>query len=142
MRYLGTASIAMLVCISFCGCRSQTSAPLTASQNAAKSRLEAQMQDAARTAQTYHAMDNATLLNHLVEQSKELREPFNSLAYRELKTRTNVDPNALTALVKENQNVGGLLPLLLLRKLDNKAYMDVSAETRAKVLTDAFAGVQ
>jgi hypothetical protein len=140
MKYLGTVPVWMiLLCICFAGCaRKEKTAPLTADQSAAKSRLEAQMKEAAQTAQTYHAMDNATLLNHLLEQSKALREPFNSLAYRELKTRTDVDPNALTALVKDNQNAGGLLPLLLLRKLDNKAYMDVSAETRATVLTDAL----
>jgi hypothetical protein len=139
MKYLGTVRVSILLCICFAGCASkEKTAPLTADQSAAKSRLDAQMEKAAQTAQTYHAVDNARLLNHLVEQSKALREPFNSLAYRELKTRTNVDPEALTALVKENQNAGGLLPLLLLRKLDNKAYMDVSAETRAKVLTDAL----
>ena len=139
MKYLGAVPVSILLCICFAGCaREEKAAPLTADQSAAKSRLEAQMKEAAQSAQTYHAMDNAMLLNHLVEQSKALREPFNSLAYRELKTRTNVDPNALTALVTENENAGGLLPLLLLRKLDNKAYMDVSAETRAKVLTDAL----
>lgn len=83
-------------------------------------------------------MDNATLLTHLTEQSRALRESFNSLSYRELKTRTNVDRNALTALVRANQNVGGLLPLLLLRRLDNRAYMAVPAETRGAVLTDAL----
>jgi hypothetical protein len=139
MKYLGTVPVSILLCICFTGCTSkEKTAPLTADQNAVKSRLETQMKEAAHTTQTYHAMDNATLLTLLVEQSKALREPFNSLAYRELKTRTNVDPTALTALMKENQNAGGLLPLLLLRKLDNKAYMDVSAETRAKVLTDAL----
>src|ERR1700674_3392405 len=143
MKYLKTVSVSVLLCICFAGCASNDASkdntpPLTADQSAAKSRLEAQMKEAAQTAQTYRAMDNATLLNHLMEQSKALREPFNSLAYRELKMRTDVDPNALTALVKENQNAGGLLPLLLLRKLDNKAYMAVSAETRAKVLTDAL----
>ena len=139
MKYLGTVLITILLCMCFVGCRSKDeNPPLTADQSAAKNKLEAQMKEAAKTAQTYHAMDNPTLLNHLVEQSKALREPFNSLAYRELKSRTNVDSNALTTLVKENQNAGGLLPLLLLRKLDNKAYMDVSAETRAKVLTDAL----
>jgi hypothetical protein len=141
MKYLGTTAVLILLCICLAGCASKDkdeTPPLTADQSAAKSRLEAQMKDAAQTAQTYHAMDNATLLNHLMEQSKALREPFNSLAYRELKTRTNVDPKALTALVKQNQNAGGLLPLLLLRKLDNKAYTGVSAETRAKVLTDAL----
>jgi hypothetical protein len=139
MKYLGTVPGSILLCICFAACASkEKTPPLTEDQSAARSRLEAQMNQAAQTTQTYHAMDNATLLNHLVVQSKALREPFNSLAYRELKTRTNVDPNALTALVKQNQNAAGLLPLLLLRTLDNKAYTDVSAETRAKVLTDAL----
>lgn len=139
MKNLGTVSILILLCICFAGCESkEKTAPLTPDQSAAKTKLEAQMKEAAKTAQTYHAMDNGTLLNHLMEQSKTLREPFNSLAFRELKTRTNVDPKALTTLVKENQNAGGLLPLLLLRKLDNKAYMELPAETRAKVLTDAL----
>jgi hypothetical protein len=42
------------------------------------------------------------------------------------------------ALVKENDNAAGLLPLLLLRKLDNKSYLQVPAENRAKILTDAL----
>ena len=138
MRTLQTVAVSIL-CICFAGCaRRENGPPLTADQNAAKTRLEEQMKEAARTAQTYHAMDNATLLNHLVEQSKALREPFNSLAYRELQTRTNVDPNALAALVKANPNPGGLLSLLLLRKLDQKAYMELPADTRAKVLTDSL----
>jgi len=139
MKYPRTLPTSLLLCICFAGCASKDkSARLTADQSAAKSRLEAQMNEAAKTAQTYHEMDNTTLLNHLLEQSKALKEPFNSLAYRELKTRPDVDPNALTNLVRENPNVGGLLPLLLLRRLDNKVYMDVPADTRAKVLTDAL----
>jgi hypothetical protein len=140
MKYLETVALSIFLCVCLAGCASeqQTTPPVTADQNTAKSKLEAQMKEAAQTAQTYHAMDNATLLNRLVEQSKALKEPFNSLAYRELKTRTNVDPKALTALVNENQNASGLLPLVLLRAQDNKAYTDVSAETRAKVLTDAL----
>ena len=138
MQYLRTVPVSILLCI-FAGCaNTEKTTPLTADQRTAKTRLESQMQEAAKTAQTYHAMDNAALLNHLVEQSKALREPFNSLSFRELKTRTNVDPNALTALVQENQNAGGLLPLLLLREVDNKAYMEVSAEMRAKVLIDSL----
>jgi hypothetical protein len=139
MNYMRTVLALILLCICFAACASkENTTRLTADQSAAKSRLEAQMKEAAKTAQTYHSMDNATLLNHLVEQSKALKEPFNSLAYRELKTRTNVNSNALTALVNENQNAGGLLPLLLLRKLDNKSYLVLPAETRAKVLTDAL----
>lgn len=140
MKYLITVPAFIILCICFAGCSSskEKNPPLTSDQNAAKSKMDEQMKEAAKTAQTYHAMDNPTLLNHLMEQSKALKEPFNSLAYRELKTRTNVDPSALATLVKENPNAGGLLPLLLLRKLDNTAYMNISAETRAKVLTDAL----
>lgn len=139
MKHLEKAAVLVLLCLGLAGCSSQEKAPpLTQDQSAAKSKLEAQMQQAAKTAQTYHAMDNPTLLNHLVEESQALREPFNSLSYRELKTRTDVDPNALSALVKQNQNATGLLPLLLLRKQNNQAYMEISAETRAKVLTDAL----
>jgi hypothetical protein len=139
MKYMGRFPVAILLSACLAGCTSQEKTPpLTADQSAAKTKLEEQMKEAARTAQTYHAMDNATLLNRLVEQSKAQREPFNSLAYRELKTRTDVDPNALTALVRQNQNAGGLLPLLLLRKLHNQVYTSLPAETRAKVLTDAL----
>ena len=139
MKHPRTLPISLLLCMCFAGCASKDkTAPLTANQSAAKSRLEAQMNQAGKTAQTYHEMDNTTLLNHLLEQSKALKEPFNSLAYRELKTRTNVDMNGLAGLVRENQNVGGLLPLLLLRRLDTKAYMNLSGDTRAKVLTDAL----
>lgn len=139
MKWMGTLPVAIVLSIGLAGCASQEKTPrLTEDQNAAKSKLEEQMKEAARTAQTYHAMDNATLLNHLVEQSQALREPFNSLAYRELKTRTDVDAKALTALVRENQNAAGLLPLLLLRKLHNQEYTALPAETRARVLTDAL----
>ncbi len=140
MRHFGTIGLVTLICACFAGCsrNENSSSPLTADQNVAKTRIEEQMKKATQTAQTYHAMDNPTLLNHLLEQSKALKEPFNSLAYRELKTRSDVDPKALTAMVNQNQNVAGLLPLLLLRKLDNKSYLALSAETRAKILTDAL----
>ena len=96
------------------------------------------MKAAAQTAQTYHAMDNPALLSKLVEQSTAQKEPFNSLAYRELKTRSNVDSNALVALVKQNDNASGLLPLVPLRKLDSKSYQAVPVESRARILTDAL----
>jgi hypothetical protein len=139
MKYSRTVTVSTLLCICLLGCTSKEKpVRLNAEQTAVKERLEAQMKEAAHTAQTYHAMDNAALLDRLLEQSRALKEPFNSLAYRELKTRTNVDSTALRTLVMENQNVGGLLPLLLLRRLDNKAYRDVPAEMRVKVLTDAL----
>jgi hypothetical protein len=139
MRYLKIIPVSILLCIGLAGCAGKDkNPPLTSEQNTAKTKLDAQMKEAAKTAQTYHAMDNPTLLNHLLEQSKAQREPFNSLAYRELKTRTDVDPNALVAMIKDNQNAGGLLPLLLLRRQNNKAYMELPAAMRAKILTDSL----
>lgn len=144
MKKFGIASTAtMLMCIALAGCtasKSNNNAPLTADQTSAKTKLEAQMQEAAQTTQTYHAMDSPTLLGKLLEQSKAQNEPFNSLAFRELKGRTDVDTKALTTMVNQNANAEGLLPLLLLRRLDNKSYLAVPAETRAKILTAALSG--
>lgn len=142
MKNLKTVATYLLLCLCVAGCQKRSAdnnAPLTADQTTAKNQLEEQMRTAAQTAQTYHQMDNTALLNKLVEQSKAQKEPFNSLAYRELKTRTNVDTKALAALVKQNVDADGLLPLLLLRKLDNQSYLAVPAEARAKILTDALA---
>jgi hypothetical protein len=133
MEKLRTISASMVLCICFAGCSSsadKSAPPLTDNQNTAKTNLESQMKAAAQTAQTYHAMDNPALLSKLVEQSTAQKEPFNSLAYRELKTRTNVDSSALVALVKQNDNASGLLPLLLLRKLDNQSYQGQNSYRR------------
>lgn len=144
MKEFGIASTAtLLLCIALAGCtasKSNNNAPLTADQTSAKTKLEAQMQEAAQTTQTYHAMDSPTLLGKLLEQSRAQNEPFNSLAFRELKGRTDVDTKALTTMVNQNANAEGLLPLLLLRRLDNKSYLAVPAETRAKILTGALSG--
>ncbi len=136
-------STALLLLIAAAGCaRRQSNPPLTDDQNKAKGTMDAQMQAAAQTASDYHAMDNAALLSKLLEQSQAQTEYFNSPAYRELKTRTNVDATALVAQVKANNNAGGLLPLLLLRQLDNQAYQGVPAEMRGHILTDALANAK
>jgi len=142
MKQFRTIPTLLLLCVAITGCtgKDKSNATLTDAQNAAKSRLEAQIAQAAQTKQTYHAMDNSALLNKLMEQSKAQREPFNSPAYRELKTRTDVDSSSLAALVKANGDARGLLPLLLLRKLDNRSYAQVPDELRAKILTDALDG--
>jgi hypothetical protein len=130
----------MFLCVAISGCtgRDRGNVPLTDEQNKAKTQLESQMRQAAQTKQTYHAMNNDALLEKLMEQSRAQREPFNSPAYRELKDRRDVDSKALEALVKENKNSSGLLPLLLLRKLDDKSYLGVPSELRAKILTNAL----
>lgn len=130
----------MFLCVAISGCtsRDRGNIPLTAEQNKAKTQLESQMRQAAETKQTYHAMNNEALLEKLMEQSKRQREPFNSPAYRELQDRRDVDSKALMALVKENGNSSGLLPLLLVRKLDEKSYLGLPMELRAKILTSAL----
>jgi hypothetical protein len=139
MRKLLTVFAGLFLLAGMAGCRSsQSSEHLTPVQASRKSLLEAQMKAAAQTAQTYHAMDNPALFSKLMVESKAQREPFNSLAFRELRTRTNVDSQAVLSLVKENDKAGGLLPLLLLRRTDNKAYLGVPAEARAKILADAL----
>ena len=140
MKLFKITPVWMLLCICIAGCssRDDRGGNLTEEQNRAKTQLESQMKAVTETNRTYHAMDNAALLQKLMEQSKAQQEPFNSLAYRELKTRKDVDAKALGALVKENANAAGLLPLLLLRKLDNPSYLQVPAENQAKILTDAL----
>jgi len=142
MKKLGRTYAWMLLCIAIAGCSrtEKGGPPLTSEQSTAKTRLESQMKQAAQTKQAYRAMDNSALLQKLMEQSKAQREPFNSPAYRELKERKDVDSKALVALVKDNSNAGGLLPLLLLRKLDNKSYLEVPVDLRVKILTDALQG--
>jgi hypothetical protein len=103
-----------------------------------KSQLAEQDRLVAQTTQTYKAMDNAGLLKKLAEQSARKREPFNSLAYRELVTRKDVDAKQLVSMVNEKKNGDALLPLLLLRQLDEKTYAQLPVEVKASVLTDAL----
>lgn len=141
MNMLKAMVIGTLVCVAAVGCsRKQEDVVLNPAQGEVKARLESQVKAAATTRETYHAMDNAALLTKLMEQSKAKREPFNSPAYRELQTRTNVDSNALSKLIQENNDARALLPLLLLRKVDNKSYLQLPAELRAHVLTEALQG--
>ncbi len=134
-----SVSALVLLCVCLAGCGGgQKEAPLSEAQTTAKTKLESLQLIVAQTAQTYKAMDNATLLKNLVEQSTAQKEPFNSLAYRELQGRTDVSADSLASLVRDIHNGNALLPLLLLRKLNNKAYLDLPADLRATVLTDAL----
>jgi hypothetical protein len=141
MNRSNTAATALLVlCSLLTGCKSPGARPDQRQvQQAASADLAAMQKSASDTAQTYKAMDNAALLTKLLEQGTASKEPFNSLAYRELETRTNVDPQALVAIVREHKNGDALLSLLLLRKLNGEAYRSVPVETRATVLTESLA---
>jgi hypothetical protein len=131
--------VAMLLGLCLAGCsRADKDADKSQSQESAKTQLESLQKIAAQTAQTYKAMDNDALLKKLVEQSTAKREPFNSLAYRELRGRKDVDAAALVSLVREMNNGNALLPLLLIRRLNERTYLDMAPELRATVLTDAL----
>ncbi len=115
-------------------------APTSRAPDTVRAQLEAQQKAAAQTAQAYRDMDNATLLTKLMEQSAAKREPFNSPAYRELQGRHDVNSASLVSSVRQTDNGNALLPLLLLRKLDEKTYLALPANLRATVLTDALRG--
>ena len=131
------AASLMLACLG-AGCSNNTKREETPVQTRIRTQLEQQQKIAAQTARTYKAMDNGTLIQKLAEQSARQKEPFNSLAYRELVTRKDVDSAALAAQINEKKNGDALLPLLLLRKLDEKSYSQIPVELRANVLTDAL----
>ena len=95
-----------------------------------RAQLEAQQKAAAQTAQTYREKDNATLLKMLAEQSAAKKEPFNSLAFRELKGCRDVDPAALASIVRQTDNGNALLPLLLLRRLTVLMRLNRACEVR------------
>jgi hypothetical protein len=143
MNRMITSSGLVLLCVCLAGCGNQPNGAaaakqLTPDQQKARTQLASIMAQAAQTAQSYKAMDNAALLSRLAEQSTMKKESFNSPAYRELRGRTDVDPAALVAQVKKSPNADGLLPLLLLREQNQKAYQGLPAEMRAAVLTDAL----
>jgi hypothetical protein len=129
-------SLILLACLGAAGCNAKhEETPL---QTELKSQLAEQDRLVAQTNQTYKAMDNAELLKKLAEQSARGREPFNSLAYRELVTRKDVDSKQLVTMVNEKKNGDALLPLLLLRQLDAKTYAQVPVEVKVSVLTEAL----
>lgn len=137
LKKLGPALI--LGCICLAGCDTKSKNPATReSQDKAKTKLEDLQKIASQTAKTYREMDNATLVTKLAEQSVLKREPFNSLAYRELKDRKDVNSDSLVALIRERKNSDALLPLLLLRRLDERTYAQLPVDLRANVLTDAL----
>jgi hypothetical protein len=92
----------------------------------------------AQTRQSYKAMDNAALLTKLEDQSKRRKEPFNSLAYREMAGRKDVNPDTLVALIHQLKDGNAILPLLLLRAINDKAYTGVPVETKVNILTNAL----
>jgi hypothetical protein len=130
-------SMVLAACFGATGCGSAKH-EMTPQQTEQRAQLADEDSKVAQTAQAYKAMDNAGLLKKLGEQSAHKREPFNSLAYRELVTRKDVDPKQLVAMVNESKNGDALLPLLLLRQLDQKTYAQVPVEVKASVLTDAL----
>jgi hypothetical protein len=127
----------MLACLFAAGCNGRHDAN-TAAQSQQKNLIAEQQRTAAQTAQTYKAMDNGALLKKLAEQSARKKEPFNSLAYRELKDRKDVSSDSIVALIHELKGGDALLPLLLLRHLDAKTYSQLPVESRAEILTSAL----
>jgi len=141
MNRVHVAAVTLVfLCTPLMGCKSRGVRPDQRQvQQTAIANLASMQKSASETTRAYKAMDNAALLSKLLEQSAAGKEPFNSLAYRELETRTNVDPQALLASIGGRRNAEALLPLLLLRRLNVEAYRSMSVETRAAILTESLA---
>jgi outer membrane murein-binding lipoprotein Lpp len=120
------------------GCKTQSNNATAQAQATARASSDSIQQQARQTAQEYHAMTDTHLLEKLVEQSRKQKEPFNSLAYRELRNRKDVSADSILTTIRQLKNADALLPLLLLRKLHVEIYKAVPADERAAVLTDAL----
>jgi hypothetical protein len=130
------AVAALALCVF--GCKTDRSDAASRAQAEAKARNDSIQKMAAQTAQTYRSMTNSDLLGKLVEQSAKQKEPFNSLAFRELRGRTDVPADAIVSIVDQLKDGRALLPLLLLRRLHPREYSSLPEPTRAVVLTDAL----
>jgi hypothetical protein len=109
-----------------------------AQQQIAAAQIDSLQKIVAHTSQRFHSYKNDTLIQILVAESSKQKEPFNSLAYRELVTRKDVSADTLAAIVRRLKDRNALLPLILLRNLNGTAYKSLPAELRAGVLTDAL----
>jgi hypothetical protein len=137
-RQVLATSLTVAFCLVLAACSgTDKSTVLSQPQSTARDRMASMAQAAAQTAQSYKNMDVPSLLNKLVEQSTAKKEPFNSLAYRELKGR-DVPAESLATLVNQSKNGNAILPLMLLRKQHEKEYLALPVEVRASVLTDAL----
>src|SRR5271169_5313189 len=116
------------------GCKSGSNDAASRLQATAQARNASIQQTVIQTQQDYHAMTDSQLLEKLVEQSKRQKEPFNSLAYRELRNRKDLSADPVLVMVRQLKDGDALLPLLLLRRMHMDAYLAVPAEERAAVL--------
>jgi hypothetical protein len=107
-------------------------------QTTGQTRNDSIKQIAAQTDSIYHNMSNSGLLQKLAEQSKKQKEPFNSTAYRELRKRKNIGADSIIAVIHEIHDGNALLPLLLLRELYVRQYLEIPDTSRSFILTEAL----
>jgi hypothetical protein len=131
------ACLFLFIWLNACNQQNKKDETSQAQQNMA-AQLDSLEKIVANTAQRFHSYNNDTLTKILLVESAKQKEPFNSLAYRELRTRKDVNADTLSVLVKRGNNGAALLPLLLLREQNDKAYKSLPLELKAKVLTDAL----
>ena len=140
MKNLKIAGIALLFMgFYWVACRQKSTEPSSPEMMQAEHlEIDSVQKIVAQTRQIYKLMNDDTLLKKLADQSKRKKEPFNSLAYRELMSRKTVKPENLISLIHQLNNGDALLPLLLLRNLNDKAYTTIPIEIKANILTDAL----
>jgi hypothetical protein len=136
MRKLGLALLCFFFYLS--ACNQNRKVEDSPSRQKDSTMLDSLKQIVNNTAQRFHSYKNDTLVKILAVESAKRKEPFNSLAYRELQTRSDVSADTLSALVKRVNDGDAILPLLLLRKLSADNYKKVPLELKVNVLTGAL----
>ncbi|MEJ2310515.1 MAG: hypothetical protein P8Z31_09080 [Gammaproteobacteria bacterium] len=118
------------------GCGSDTSE----SKGVQKHLTEIQELDARRSATLaeIQKMPLPQLFAKSDEDSSKLIEPYNSVAYREI-TRNRKDSAEQLRQYLTQQKTASYIPLLALRKIDEKAYAQIKPETKVAVLIGLLA---
>jgi hypothetical protein len=88
--------------------------------------------------QQLHAMTVKQLTDQLSKESVKGREPFNSMAYKELTSRQSVTIDTIQNAVVKNTDRSSLLSLLAIRKLSAPVYQKLDARIKASVYVDAL----
>src|ERR1700677_114932 len=97
------ACLCLFIWLNACNQQNKKADTARMQQNAA-AQLDSLEKIVTKTSQRFHSYNNDTLLKILVAESAKHKEPFNSLAYRELRTRKDVNADTLSAFVQRLNN--------------------------------------
>ena len=110
---------------------------IKAEQESTQKKIDSMQSKAEETVKKFASYPEDSLLQKLHEDSRKMVEPFNSLAYRELVKRRNVDPLKLRLSVNTSDYTS-FLNLLATRTLAKEQYRQLPDSLKVSILTDAL----